>query len=277
MTTAAVLDAKTFAKQYGPWALIAGATDGTGELYARQLAAMGIHCVLAARRTEMLASLASELEQQYGIETRTITVDLTHDDAAEHMIQNIDGLEIGLFIANAGAGGGGIAFLEGSIADWQSLMNINIHMPMKMCHHLAGPMLERGRGGLLLMGSGVGLGGQPRTSVYSASKAYSLNLAESLWAEFKPRGVDVLSVVAPLINTPTLQRGLGGRDIAGKLPGLFEPLEVVQTALQQLAIGPCYVFPAGPEAENAEAVTRQRRARVEEVSKIAEMIFGNHD
>jgi short-subunit dehydrogenase len=225
----------------------------------------------------MLTSLANELEQQHGIKTRTVTVDVSRDDAAELLIQPIAGLEIGLFIANAGAGGGGIAFLEGSVADWQGLMNINIHMPMTMCHHLAGPMLERGRGGLLLMGSGVALGGQPRTSVYSASKAYSLNLAESLWAEFKPRGVDVLNVVAPLINTPTLQRGLGGRDISGKLPWLFEPIDVVQTALQQLAIGPCYVFPAGPEADNAEAVTDQRRARVKEVSKIAELIFGNND
>lgn len=259
--------------QYGPWALIAGATDGTGELYAKRLAAAGIHCVLAARREPLLNSLAEQLGRDYGVQTRQLVIDLCDDDAAERLYAAVADLDIGLFVANAGAGNGQ-RFLDASLDEHRRLININVQLPMAMCHKLAPAMVARGRGGLLLMGSGVALGGQPMVSVYCASKAFGLNLAEALWAELKPKGVDVLNVVAPLINTPKFQRSSGGVDTS-KVPGLFEPELVVDTALAQLAIGPCYIFPAGTEAHNADEVTAQRRQRVEAVTEFTKALFGD--
>jgi len=266
------MDKTEYFEKYGPWAVIGGATDGTGEYYAKALAEMGIHCVLVARREKMLNDMAQTLEKKYGIDTRVVVADFSKSDAAQKIITAVSDLHIGLYVANAGASRLMAPFVDGTIDDWEELINLNVRTPMKLCHYFAKPMLERGRGGLLLMASGAGLGGQPYVSVYSACKGFSINLAESLWAELHPQGIDVLSVIAPLINTPTLQRGFGGKDMSGKIPGMFEPDEVVRIALEQLPIGPAYVFPAGTEAENAEQVTAARRQRLDAVTELAKMM-----
>lgn len=274
MSTLLIDQPTAFLNAYGPWALIGGASDGTGEQFCHQIAATGINCVLVARREDLLTTLAQTLETQYGIKTRIVVLDLAVAGAADTLCNAIEDLEIGLFIANAGVGGGGVPFLSGTLEKWNQIMNINIHTPLEICHRLAGPMLERGRGGLLFMCSGVALGGQPRTSVYCASKGFALNLAESLWAELNPKGVSVLSVVAPLIDTPTLRRGFGDRPIPNNLPSMFSAHDVVRTALEELPKGPCYIFPAGPEQNTAAQVTVARRERVEAVMNIAKQIFG---
>lgn len=275
MTDFLIDNPSAFRGQYGPWALIGGASDGTGEEFARQLAATGVNCVLAARRGEALDALAAELQDQYGVKVFTMVVDLSTPDAAATLCKAISGLEIGLFVANAGAGEGGNRFLDGPMNQWNRLMNLNIHTPLETCHRLVPAMVKRGRGGVVLMCSGIALGGQPRTSVYGASKAFGLNFAEALWAEMKGSGIDVLSVVAPLIDTPTLRRGFGGGEPPPGLPHIFSAREVVRTALEQLPIGPCYVFPAGPEQDTAEAVTAARRQRVASVMEISRKIFGD--
>ena len=59
----APLRAERMRAKYGPWAVIAGASEGTGAEYARQLAAFGIHCLLVARRTDPLQQIARELTE----------------------------------------------------------------------------------------------------------------------------------------------------------------------------------------------------------------------
>ena len=57
-------------QQYGPWALITGASDGIGKALADQIAAAGLNVVLVARNEARLRALANELETRHGIETR---------------------------------------------------------------------------------------------------------------------------------------------------------------------------------------------------------------
>ena len=65
-----------FCEKYGPWALVTGASAGIGEEFARQLAARGLNVVIAARRKERLAALASQLMEQYSVEVRAVECDL---------------------------------------------------------------------------------------------------------------------------------------------------------------------------------------------------------
>jgi short-subunit dehydrogenase len=133
-------------------------------------------------------------------------------------------------------------------------------------------MVARNRGGVILMSSGAALGGGPGVAVYSATKAFDLTFAESLWTELRPRGVDVLAVVAPAMKTPSLQTLLDKHDL--KVPGLFEPEDVVRTALERLPHGPTVMFPFGPDAPNATAFEKGRRARAESMVEAAKMFFG---
>src|SRR3546814_17027124 len=97
-------------------------------------------------------------------------------------------------------------------------------------------MRERGRGGIVLMGSGAGLGGQPGVAVYSGVKGFVLNLAESLWAELGGSGVDVIGIAARVRETPALRQTTGDREI----PGIYDTPEEVRNATTRLSTSHTY-------------------------------------
>jgi short-subunit dehydrogenase len=171
--TPPALSAEQMRAKYGPWAVIAGASEGTGAEYARQLAAVGIHCLLVARRAEPLQKIAQELTGKYEVQARVLSVDLSAPDAAQRMQEAAADLEVGLYVSNAGADSTGMHFLD---------------VP-----------LERSR--------------QPRLAMYSGTKAFELNFGESLWIELRKFGVDVLCVAAPAMDTPVLREALAARNL----------------------------------------------------------------
>ena len=266
-----VIDATAFRAHYGPWAVVCGASDGTGAAYAHQLAELGLNLVLIARRLGVLEDLAASLERRHGISTRIAAVDLAERDASRSVIGAAAGLEVGLLVTNAGADTTGKSFLDAPLDVWRSLVQRNVLAVTELVHGFAAPMRERRRGGILLMSSGTALGGQPGTTVYCGTKGYDLNLAESLWGELAPFGVDVLAGVCPAMNTPTLQRVLADKNIV--VPGLFEPSDVVRTLLGKLSNGPVHIFAFGEEAENAFALEQSRRTRVIAMQNISKVFF----
>src|SRR3981081_1747109 len=100
--TQSAMSAERMRAKYGPWAVIAGASEGTGAEYARQLAAIGIHCLLVARRVEPLEKIARELTGEYKVQVRTLSVDLSAPDAAQRMREAAADVEVGLYVSNAG-------------------------------------------------------------------------------------------------------------------------------------------------------------------------------
>jgi uncharacterized protein len=258
--------------KYGPWAVIAGASEGTGAEYARQLAALGIHCLLVARRKEPLQQLAQELTDTHHVQTRVLSVDLSTPDAAQRMKAAAADIEVGLYVSNAGADATGQYFLDVPLEQSHRLININVRTVVDAVHAFAPPMKARGRGGILLMSSGAALGGQPRVAIYSGTKAFELNFGESLWIELRKFGVDVLGVAAPAMDTPVLRAALATRNL--KPQGVYDPKDVVRIALQYLPVGPTYVFPLGPH-ETADALNEVRRTRLLAVAEITEAFFGS--
>jgi uncharacterized protein len=258
--------------KYGPWAVIAGASEGTGAEYARQLAALGIHCLLVARRKEPLQQLAQELTDTHRVQTRVLSVDLSTADAAQRMKAAAADIEVGLYVSNAGADPTGQYFLDVPLEQSHRLININVRTVVDAVHAFAPPMKARGRGGIVLMSSGAALGGQPRVAIYSGTKAFELNFGESLWIELRKFGVDVLGVAAPAMDTPVLRAALAARNL--KPQGVYDPKDVVRIALQYLPVGPTYVFPLGPH-ETADALNEVRRTRLLAVAEITEAFFGS--
>src|SRR5579859_4542623 len=88
---------------FGPWALVTGASSGIGKELARQVAASGIHVVMVARRQQLLDDLGRKLAKDFGVQYRTVGVDLTSEDFLEKIRPATDDLDIGLLISNAGA------------------------------------------------------------------------------------------------------------------------------------------------------------------------------
>lgn len=252
--------------RYGPWALIAGASEGTGAEFARQLAAAGIHCILVARRDAPLAALADELRRDHGVEAVTASIDLSAPDAVEQLAAAAGDRELGLFIANAGADTNGSAFLDTELPAWDALVQRNVVTVLRACHRFAGPMRQRGRGGIILVGSGACYGGLPGISVYAASKAFALVLGEALWAELRPHGVDVLNLIMGRTDTPA-HRELMARLGVPFPEGTASAAAVAALGLERLPFGPVQNWgQADDEPGMEDKSAAQRRARIEAIA-----------
>jgi short-subunit dehydrogenase len=225
-----------FPTTYGPWALVAGASDGTGAAFAEDLARRGVNVVLIARRRPLLEELAARLD----VETRIVVLDLSADDAGEALAAATADLEIGLVVYNAGADPSSALLLDQPLADLQSMVRRNCSTVLDVCHRFGTPMVERGRGGLVLVTSGAAWAGASHVAAYGATKAFDLVLAEGLWAEWHDRGVDVLALVLGATDTPSLRRSLERH--GGDFGELADPAAIVGEALDHLADGPTWSY-----------------------------------
>lgn len=188
-----------FKERYGDWALVTGATSGIGAELADQIAAKGLNVVLVARKETELHEHAVALEKKYGIDTKTISADLATDEGIE-TVKQLE-TDIGLLVAAAGIEVNG-AFEKTPLEQEERLLFLNVMATFQLTHHFSRGMVNRGRGGILLLSSLMGHMPGPYFANYAASKAYVLNLGASLAAELRPKGVDV-SVSSPgLTATP---------------------------------------------------------------------------
>ncbi len=225
-----------FRARYGPWALVAGASEGLGAEFARQLAARGLNLVLVARRAELLAQLAATLEAEARVEVVTAALDLGAPDLQERLATVVRGREIGLCVYNAAFSLIG-PFLEQDLASKLRVIDVNCRGPLVLAHELGGLMAARGRGGIVLMSSLAGTQGSPHVATYAASKAFNLVLGESLWDELGARGVDVLTCRAGATRTPNF---VASRPRTGAAP-VMDPAPVVVQALAALGRAPSMV------------------------------------
>ncbi|MBL7487242.1 SDR family NAD(P)-dependent oxidoreductase [Frankia sp. AgB1.9] len=241
------LDDLTFVERYGPWALVAGASEGVGAEYARAMAQRGLNVVLLARRQDELDTLAAAVRAETGVETRAVTVDLAGTDAMTKILDATAGVEIGMMMYCAGADPNYASFLANPVEIPLALVHRNCLVPMQMCHQFAGPMAIRGRGAIVLVSSAAGLAGAPNMVAYGASKAFDMVMAEALWAELHDSGVDVLSLVLGVTDTPALRRLLTRRgalaDPRDPIPieGVSTGAEVVREAIANLSNGPTWL------------------------------------
>jgi hypothetical protein len=190
---------KQFKEKYGDWALITGATSGIGAELTSQIAAKGVNVLLVARKENELAMHAASLKERYGIEVETVSADLSTEDGINR-VKKIE-RQIGLLVLAAGIEVNG-AFEKTSLEQELKVIQLNVVATLQLTHHFSQSMVERGKGGILLIASLSGHMPNPYFSNYAGSKAYVLNLGASLYGELKPKGVDI-SVLSPgLTKTP---------------------------------------------------------------------------
>ena len=231
-------DAATFAKCYGPWAVVAGASDGIGECFARQLAERGIHVALLARRKARLDELAAGIQAEHGVQTRSIVADLTDAQIGDTVAEATADLDVGLLVYNAGAVHGADKFHDQPVDHAMTLVNLNCRGPVLLTHHLGGRMRERGSGGIILLTSMAAACGSSYMAAYGATKSFDMIFAEALWHELTPHGVTALSVVAGATRTPSM---LKSNPHFESYPNIMEPEDVARGALAHLGKGPCWV------------------------------------
>lgn len=259
--------------KYGPWAVIAGGSEGVGAEFARQLAVAGLNLVLIARKPGPLTDTADQC-RELGVEVRAISVDLLDPQSVSRIAEDTADLEVGLLIYNAGASTCNELFLDTDLSEFQKVTDLNVTRMLEMVQHFGRSMADRGRGGIMIVGSLSGYMGAWRHSIYAGAKAFSRMFAESLWLELRERNVDVLELVLGVTRTPAMERVGLNFDAPGIL--VNEPADVAAEGLAHLADGPVWV--AGGNADRAEANSAPDRSRVvlETHRAIAALIAGAH-
>lgn len=229
------MDSTRFRDRYGPYALVAGGSYGLGAAFAEALARRGSNLVLLARDGERLDATAIRLKGAYGVEVVPLAVDMADWDDVKKRVAAVK-VPIGLLVYDAAYAP--IGLFEDTAEDQLRLAtDVNVRAPLLLAKLLSAPMIERGRGGIVLMSSLAGSQGSPNIAAYAATKSFNAILAEGLWSELKPRGVDVLACMAGAILTPGYQQAESSKPA----PGTLRAEQVAEQTLNALGKGPIFV------------------------------------
>ncbi|MCL7927416.1 MAG: SDR family oxidoreductase [marine benthic group bacterium] len=195
----------------GRVALVTGASSGIGRATAEVFAAKGAKVVLAARRSEELASLADEIEGRGG-EATVITTDVSSPRDVEamvaHAMETFGRLDYA--VNNAGTEGKFAAITELTVEEWDAVLGVNLRGAFLCMKSEAAAMLEAGNGGAIVnVGSVNSFLGFPSGSAYVASKHGLIGLTTSVSAELAAQGIRVNAVCPGIIDTPMHHRARG--------------------------------------------------------------------
>lgn len=243
--------------RHGPWAVIAGGSEGLAVEFADRLAQVGINLVLLARSEAKMAALAADIRARHQVEVLCAAVDLTAPQMLQQVAVITDGLEVGSLFYVAGAGGDPLPLIEQPIADALHTIQLNVVGQTLLARHFGTAMAARGQGAIVLVGSLGCVAGSKRLAVYTASKAYTWILAEGLWAEMEPLGVDVIGLLIGRTRTPALERSSFGKDSD---MAVADPAQVVDYALENLQQGPIVVPPELQQSFEALRSMPRRKA-----------------
>ena len=183
---------REFQSRYGPWAVVTGASSGIGRAMALQLGEAGLNLIIVGRRQELLTGVAAQLSRSSDIKTQVVVADLATSIGLETVEDACKDLDVGLLVGAAGFGTSG-PLLEADLPVELEMLTVNCGALIGQCFHFGHRFAKRGRGGIVLIASLVGFQGVPFSASYAATKAYVQSLAEALYVELRPLGIDVLA------------------------------------------------------------------------------------
>ncbi len=258
--------------RYGPVAAVLGAGQGIGRAFAQGLAARGFELLLVDVDERALEAAQRELEAD-GARVEAHRLDLASRDAGDALASWARRHEVGLAVYSAARAPVG-SFLAAAPAGLREAIAVNCGGALAACHALAGPMVGRGRGGLVLLTSLAGLQGTGTVAAYSATKAFDLALAEALWWELGEQGVDVLALVAGSTDTPGFR---GSRPKLASSAVLDPPERVVDEGLAHLAHGPVHVVGEGNRKVARALESMDRADRIRLISEQTRALYPGED
>jgi hypothetical protein len=228
-----------FKEKYGPVALVAGASEGLGLAFAHRLAKEGLDLVLIARRKEVLEQHADDIRKKFSVRVYPVACDLSDTDVVSQICKQTNDLPVNFLVYNAALSYIG-PYLEYPVEEHLRIVSANALGQIKLAHHYGAQMVNRQRGGMIFMASMAGFQGSGFLSTYASTKAFNRTLAESLWYEWKPKGVDVIACCAGAIATPNYINTKP--DISGWIrPPVQQPEEVVNECFRKIGKTPSFV------------------------------------
>ncbi|WP_437191177.1 SDR family NAD(P)-dependent oxidoreductase [Planctomicrobium sp. SH527] len=216
----------------GKTALVTGASSGIGAEFARELSRRGMNVILVARSEERLATLATEIRQQFPTRAEVIAADLRQESAVQDITQAVSklGLTVDLLINNAGFMTHGAFENIDPAVDHAEVM-VNVAAVVGLTHAFLPGMLERKLGGVINIASVAGFQPIPYLAVYAATKAFVISFSVALSEECRDRNVVVMGMCPGTTSTELFTRA-SAQEAALGTPRSVK--QVVATALKGL-------------------------------------------
>lgn len=226
--------------------LVTGASAGIGEATARAFAAAGARLILTARRADRLEALAAELRQRHGTASHTIQLDVRNAGVVTRMLEDLppEWSEIDVLVNNAGLSRGLEPVHEGSIADWDEMVDTNIKGLLYVTRAVVPGMVARRRGHVINIGSIAGREVYPGGAVYCATKHAVAAITRGLRIDLLGTSVRVSSIDPGMVETEfSIVRFHGDRERAAGVYEGVQPLtaEDVADAIVYAATRPQHV------------------------------------
>ena len=217
-----------------PTALVTGASSGLGREFARVHAKRDRDLVVTARRVDELDALKRELETSHKCRVTVVAADLASPDGVDALWRGCEGIDVDILINNAGFGGHGL-FLEQSLERSRAMIELNVVTLTALAHRFAEPMVARGSGRILNVGSTAGYLPGPLQAVYYATKAYVNSFSQALAEELDGSGVTVtLLAPGPVKTGFTEAADLDGLSVFEHAP---EPASVARAGYEAMMRG----------------------------------------
>ncbi len=261
----------------GALVLVTGAGSGIGEATASRLRRPG--CLGAVRRhgrrrcgTDGARLSAGPDRRQWAVRRgRAYTVDVADRDAMTAMAAQVaeEHGPLDVLVNNAGVGMSG-RFLAMSPEDWDWILGINLMGVVHGCQAFGPAMVERGRGHVVNLSSGLAYMPRATEPGYVTSKAAVLALSRCLRADWGARGVGVSAICPGVIATPIIERtrfrgDRAGADTVGKVKQTFakgHPPALVAEAIVGAVVRNRAVVAVGIEARIGWALNGLLPSRV---------------
>lgn len=207
-------------------AFITGATSGIGKSTAIHFALKGIRLVLCGRRQDRLDALKEELGKE--VDVHTLNFDIRNKEAVTVAIDTLpkDFSQINILVNNAGNAHGLDTIQDGSVDDWDAMLDINVKGLLYVSKALIPQMVARKSGHIINIGSTAGKEVYPKGNVYCASKHAVDAINQGMRIDLNGTGVRVGAVNPGLVETEFSNvRFKGDEERADNVYKGFQPLK----------------------------------------------------
>lgn len=182
--------------------LITGATSGIGRACAHKFASMGADIILNGRKVELMEDIKNELVA-LGVDVLLLPFDVRDREAMRSAVDSLEGKwkNIDVLINNAGLVFGVDKEFEGSLDEWDIMIDTNIRALLAMTRMVVPAMVERGAGHIINIGSIAGDAAYPGGSVYCATKAAVKALSDGLRIDLVDTPLRVTNIKPGMVET----------------------------------------------------------------------------
>ncbi|RVT99901.1 SDR family oxidoreductase [Mucilaginibacter limnophilus] len=208
-------------------ALITGATAGIGEACAYVFAREGYDLILTGRRLDRLEGVASAINQQYNVEVAVSQFDVRDRQAVAETLEALpsDWKQVDVLVNNAGLSQGLDPIQNGSLDDWETMIDTNIKGLLYVSRIVSGWMIKNGYGHIINLGSIAGKEVYPNGNVYCATKHAVDALNQGMRLDLLQYSIRVTGVHPGAVETEFSEvRFKGDKERAKKVYEGFEPL-----------------------------------------------------